>query len=519
MAVYPHGLRTGLVTSLVGNISKSSPSCTPVSNGRTCSFSLAIPPGGPYDFVLATFDQPPSGGAVPGGAHQLGAALDTAKIAKGQNNALTFTIGGVVASTFMFVPLPSLFHAIASKSERLTIGARDSDGNVITTDGYVDAGGNTVTITPAADTSASATVTFAPAQFSAPQPNGVLLQYSALVATPTQIRNGFTTTITASASSGGTAATLTLAILAPSLVVDKLLSNPPEDVAVAAGRVFVTEPAGHALDLFSLDESGGISQPGSAPTGMAVDSASDVWFTDPGRDYLGELPSTTQLGFSVNFSAVALTSGTHPHRVANGPDGALWFTENGSNAIGRVAVANGVAGAVTEFPLPTASAGPEGIVTGPDQALWFTESNVGKIGRIPVNATPGSSAQITEYTLPEGKADAPFGIVSGSDGALWFTDDCNAYIGRMTTDGTVTHFSIPSGSAAYEIAVAPDGTMWFTEGIGKIGRILPSATPVSAGIIELNTFDSSSAPRGIFIDSEGAVYYVENAKTKLDAMK
>ena len=42
----------------------------------------------------------------------------------------------------------------------------------------------------------------------------------------------------------------------------------------------------------------------------------------------------------------------------------------------------GVAGAVTEFPLPTASAEPEGIASGPDGNLWFTEWVGNNIGRM-----------------------------------------------------------------------------------------------------------------------------------------
>ena len=52
-----------------------------------------------------------------------------------------------------------------------------------------------------------------------------------------------------------------------------------------------------------------------------------------------------------------------------GPDGNLWFTERGSNNIGRITTA----GVVTEFPIPTANSYPSGIAAGPDGNLWFTE--------------------------------------------------------------------------------------------------------------------------------------------------
>jgi virginiamycin B lyase len=62
------------------------------------------------------------------------------------------------------------------------------------------------------------------------------------------------------------------------------------------------------------------------------------------------------------------TAGSDPRDIVAGLDGSLWFTEEHSNAIGRITLS----GQVTEFPVPTANSDPEGIVTGPDGNLWFT---------------------------------------------------------------------------------------------------------------------------------------------------
>jgi virginiamycin B lyase len=72
------------------------------------------------------------------------------------------------------------------------------------------------------------------------------------------------------------------------------------------------------------------------------------------------------------------TANSSPTGIATGPDGALWFTENTANKIGRITTD----GIINEYPVPTASSGPWGIVAGPDGALWFTESGAGKIGRV-----------------------------------------------------------------------------------------------------------------------------------------
>lgn len=75
--------------------------------------------------------------------------------------------------------------------------------------------------------------------------------------------------------------------------------------------------------------------------------------------------------------------------MAQGPDGAIWFTDPGHNKIGRLTTS----GALTEYAIPTANSSPDRI-TAAAGALWFTESNANKIGRIAISGT------ITEYDVP-----------------------------------------------------------------------------------------------------------------------
>jgi virginiamycin B lyase len=129
-------------------------------------------------------------------------------------------------------------------------------------------------------------------------------------------------------------------------------------------------------------------------------------------------------------------------------------------------------GAFTEYAL-TPSSSPQRIVVGPDGALWFTELGANAVGRITVDG------QVTEY--PTGPNTGPVGIttVPGDDG-LWFVEFNGNRIGRMATDGTVTdEFAIPSpASAPLQIAGGSARTLWFTESFlsptgNKVGRLEP----------------------------------------------
>ena len=67
---------------------------------------------------------------------------------------------------------------------------------------------------------------------------------------------------------------------------------------------------------------------------------------------------------------------SYPQIITTGPDGNLWFTEIGSNKVGRI-TSNGQ---MTEFPAPSGTY-PEGITAGPGGKLWVTEADANAIGQ------------------------------------------------------------------------------------------------------------------------------------------
>src|SRR5262245_21633304 len=63
-----------------------------------------------------------------------------------------------------------------------------------------------------------------------------------------------------------------------------------------------------------------------------------------------------------------------PSQITAGPDGNLWFTESGTNKIGRVTPT--AIPTITEFSLPVNNSNPQGITVGPDGNLWYTKTGV-----------------------------------------------------------------------------------------------------------------------------------------------
>jgi hypothetical protein len=109
-----------------------------------------------------------------------------------------------------------------------------------------------------------------------------------------------------------------------------------------------------------------------------------LWFTEPGSNRIGRI---TTIGIFTEFNR--LGGDSSPYDIAAGADGAMWFTDRSNNLVGRVTIEPVI---TNLFPLPSSLNGPglpRGIAAGPDHAMWFTEEGRNKIGRIVVGA-PGA---------------------------------------------------------------------------------------------------------------------------------
>ncbi len=247
------------------------------------------------------------------------------------------------------------------------------------------------------------------------------------------------------------------------------LGTAPYGITSSGGELWFTETRN---GVGRADTSGQITEyskhipPPAYPEGIAAGPDGNVWFTEKEGGAIARITPqgrvTTFLLPTGTFRPFPVAGATNPLSITAGPDGALWFTAQGANAIGRI----DTLGQATLYPIPTPDAGPFAITAGPDGALWFTESRTGKIGRITVDG------QITEY---RGKGTSTLFIAAGADGALWVTENSLLSIERFTTGGRVHVFALPSGRSPIGITLGPDGNLWFVEqganGHDQVARI------------------------------------------------
>jgi virginiamycin B lyase len=204
-----------------------------------------------------------------------------------------------------------------------------------------------------------------------------------------------------------------------------------------------------------------------------------------------------------------------PFSIVAGPDGALWYTDVGSNQIGRLTTT----GAFQDFPLPTSNALPQQIVVGPDGNLWTTESGAGKIAKIPPSIASGSGS-ITEYPMAD-PGCVSGGIASGPLNSLWYVGCVGSFvytIDQVSLSGVQTIYQPPSGFGAVDprfLTVGADGAIWFTDqNANYIGRLAPIGggagtwTKYPYPLVNDTTTGNASA-NWIFAASDGSLWWTD----------
>jgi virginiamycin B lyase len=409
------------------------------------------------------------------------------------------------------VPQTTL-HAFYPSTQTATVSAFDGDGNLIVSDAYVDASGNPATINVSADQSAGSTVVFSPSSISSPAPAGITFKYVPATLTTLQQYDGFTSTLTAAPSDGGTAGS-TLTVLAPEVT--------EYSVVFATGLRFITlvasgpdgqiwfsgeEGVAPIIGTLSLAPQPIINQ-FLVPVPVASWTPSSMTFGSDGAAWTASANVFARTTTGGNVSVFDLNPSILVNDVVSGPDGALWFTDQ-SGAIGQMTL--GPSPSPTEFPIPTPSwgygAAPAQITVGRDGALWFTDNGNNAIGRIT------TTGQITEFS---GAVD-PWGIAQGPDGAIWFTERAPNAIGRMTTNGTITTYPLATAESSPTVMIrGPDGALWFSEGLSsRIGRIETNGT--------LTAFPTPlllARPNGITVGQDGAIWFAECGMGNIDRLQ
>lgn len=242
----------------------------------------------------------------------------------------------------------------------------------------------------------------------------------------------------------------------------------------------------------------------------------------------------------------------NPYRIAQGPDGAFYVATY-TNAAARLVKIDAQQVLTTVWPGEPGSE-MRGLAVGPDGAIFFSDAFHHKVYRIaPGNAT----AQVIAGTgagggdCPDGTAATkcqlywPHGVAVGPGGSVYIADAENSRILRVDSSGNIwrvagsgvchswkTSAECGDGgpalkaalSAPTDIAIGPDGTIYFTDtSVGKVravtadgiihrvagragsnnqvNREVLSGVPAKSALLEY--------PQGLALSPDGALYVAD----------
>ena len=192
--------------------------------------------------------------------------------------------------------------------------------------------------------------------------------------------------------------------------------------------------------------------------------------------------------------------GSRPHDPLATRDGAIWYTGQMTNRLGRV---DPKTGQVREYPLKSPATGPHGLVEDRDGNIFYTGNHQALIGKL--DPRTGS---VTEYKMTDPNAKDPHSLSFAQDGTLFFTLQQSNMIGRLDPrTGELRLVTAPTPrSRPYGILVNSKGVPHVVLfGANKIARIDPKTMEIR----EFTLPDPRARPRRMAYDGEDRIYYTD----------
>lgn len=292
------------------------------------------------------------------------------------------------------------------------------------------------------------------------------------------------------------------------------------------------------------------------PGGIALGVDSFMYFTEQGTAKIGRVTNGGAFN-EYDIAASGGTAGVVPVDITSGPDGNLWFTEQGKgiavfkrgassvtasvveyplagsnptyivpgyvtntlvfsdpghNAIG---VYNITTGLFTESTIPTANANPMGLVATTSGNVYFAEHDASKIGIF--NQTAGTITEVPTLTPNAG----PVSVVVGPDRNIWFTENSVGKMGSMTTAGQMTEYPLSPATSATALITAQDNNFYFIDqaqnAIGQISGVTPGTVNEFA-VPAANAFPAPAPnvfPGKMILGPDARVYFTEPNSGKI----
>ena len=254
------------------------------------------------------------------------------------------------------------------------------------------------------------------------------------------------------------------------------------------GRIDPTSEAVTSYTYSPPPDDPGIDDPTSITAGPDGEQA--LWFTNNQDDTIGEITTSGVVSIYTGRTYTGDWYIGEPSGITAGPDGGLWFTNQAGGACGKGTIGrmttSGTLTLLASSPSSTCGTSaapivnPAGITAGPDGALWFTNNGSANgngtgttIGRITTSGT------LTTPPYTGTGISGPEGITASPDGALWFTN-----VGANGTGNTIGRITPPAPQTITFTSSPPASPL--------LGSTYPASATATSGLLVTFTIDATS---------------------------
>jgi len=201
------------------------------------------------------------------------------------------------------------------------------------------------------------------------------------------------------------------------------------------------------------------------------------------------------------------TPGSRPHDPLATADGALWWSGQFANRLGRL---DPKTGDMKEYPIPVRG-GPHGLINDKDGNIWYGGNWGGHIGKLDV-----STGEFKYYPMPDPKARDPHTPLFDKNGILWFSVQNGGFMGRLdpkTGDIKLVAPNGPPGQQPYALRFLSDGVRpWFSYfGSNKIATVDPQTMELKEYVLP----DPRTRIRRMGVTSDDMIWYGDWVTGKL----
>ncbi len=220
---------------------------------------------------------------------------------------------------------------------------------------------------------------------------------------------------------------------------------------------------------------------GTGPHNLRVAEDGIVWFAGNRDAYIGRFDPETG---EIERIPMPDDRARDPHTLAFDGRGDIWFTVQGGNMVGKLAVESR---GVTLIDVPTSGARPYGIQVDDEGRPWIALLGTNKLATV-----DPATMELEEIALPR-EETRPRRLRITSDGGVWYVDYATGRLGRYDPDsGEVEEWVAPAGEDARPYGMVADDRdrLWFVETGPQPNRLIGfdpasgeffSSTPIPSG--------------------------------------